>query len=370
LSGLDRIVEYEPADLTVLVQAGVRVASLQAELGKRGQRLPFDPPLPHLATIGGSLASNALGPLRSAFGGVRDLVIGMKVVHADGAVTKSGGKVVKNVSGYDLMRPHIGAFGTLGVIAEAGFKLSPLPRSARTIGASFASLESAAAATRSLMNSPFVPERLSLLTGPQAAREAASLQARRYDPSGKACLLVATLAGEPGATARMVDETFRACAGADATWKDEIEGVAADRIWAAGEPPSADAPVVTTRTTLKPADCFPFLRQVEESPDPRPLAPNAIAHPAFGTVIVHWRPIGATFEAEQDLQKARAVVGQSRKASARFEVQTVVERCPATLKREIDVWGDIGPSIAIMQSMKTQFDPAGVLNPGRFAGGI
>ncbi|MBI4307002.1 MAG: FAD-binding oxidoreductase [Chloroflexi bacterium] len=367
---LDQIVEYEPADLTVIVQAGVTIASLQAELVRQGQRLPFDPPSPHLATIGGSLASNAAGPLRSAFGGIRDFVIGMKVVHADGTITKSGGNVVKNVSGYDLMRPHIGAFGTLGVIAEAGFKLIPLPRSVRTIAAEFGSLESAEAACKRLMSSPFVPERLSLFTGTVAASALASLRGAKGDTGGEACLLLTTLAGGPNATARMVDETARLIRAAGPAWHDEPESAVADAVFALAEQTSENVPRVTARATLNPTDCFQFLRSIYRDAAAGPLTPGAVVHVGFGTVILHWRPARASFEAEQLLQATRSAIEQSRNAAARFGGNAVIERCPVELKSQVDIWGDVGPSIEIMRMMKTQFDPAGVLNPGRFVGGI
>ena len=133
VSHLDAIVEHNPADLTVTAQAGIIVAGLQRVLGEEGQFLAIDPPLPDRATIGGTLASGADGPLRWHYGHPRDSVIGMRVVQADGTVTKSGGQVVKNVSGYDMSRLHIGGLGTLGVIAEVSFKLTPLPQRQATL---------------------------------------------------------------------------------------------------------------------------------------------------------------------------------------------------------------------------------------------
>ena len=143
LTGISGIVEYEPADLTIVVSGGTTVAELQTLLGESGQRLDFDPPEPAAATIGGSLASNAVGPLRSSVGGVRDLAIGLQVVEADGAVTKSGGRVVKNVQGFDLVRLHIGALGTLGIITEVAFKVAPFPADTQTVAGWFDGLDAA-----------------------------------------------------------------------------------------------------------------------------------------------------------------------------------------------------------------------------------
>src|SRR5262249_8238640 len=128
LRRFDRLVEHEPGGLTVTVQAGVTIASLQAALGTRGQWLSLDPagagPAPR-ATVGGVLAANASGPRRHLYGTARDLLIGVTVVTADGEVVRGGGKVVKNVAGYDLPKLFVGSYGTLGIIVEATLKLRP-----------------------------------------------------------------------------------------------------------------------------------------------------------------------------------------------------------------------------------------------------
>ena len=122
LVGMSGIIAHEPADLTVTVEPGLPLANLQAALAEHGQFLPLDPPCEPAATIGGVLAANAFGPLRHAYGTSRDWLIGIRVVHADGSVSKSGGRVVKNVTGYDMHKLYVGSLGTLGVIAEATLK--------------------------------------------------------------------------------------------------------------------------------------------------------------------------------------------------------------------------------------------------------
>src|SRR5919202_2765316 len=138
-TGLDRVVEYEPADLTVTVEAGLRFADLQKTLSEQGQMLAFDPPAAPEATIGGLVATNASGPLRFAHGSARDLVIGTRVANPDGALTRAGGRVVKNVAGYDLNKLYVGGLGTLGVIVELSFKLAPIPPASATVVGSFGS---------------------------------------------------------------------------------------------------------------------------------------------------------------------------------------------------------------------------------------
>lgn len=133
MSGLNRIVAVEPGDLTITVEAGATLADVQAALRPHGLFLPLDPPHPERATIGGILATNAFGASRLGYGTARDWLIGLSVVNAEGKIVKGGGKVVKNVTGYDIPKLHIGALGTLGIIGEATFKVAPLPEAERTV---------------------------------------------------------------------------------------------------------------------------------------------------------------------------------------------------------------------------------------------
>jgi glycolate oxidase FAD binding subunit len=130
LKNMTALIEHDDANLTATVQAGMRVASFQEILGRRRQFLPLDPPHPERATIGGIVAANVNGPRRTMYGGVRDLVVGMKMVLATGERIKTGGKVVKNVAGYDLGKLFIGSLGTLGIVTETTFRMAPLPETA------------------------------------------------------------------------------------------------------------------------------------------------------------------------------------------------------------------------------------------------
>src|SRR3954470_22409963 len=130
---LDRVVEYEPADQVVTAECGVTLAQLQGELGKHGQRLALDPPRPDKATVGGIIASNAFGPLRTRYGSIRDLIIGISIIRADGTRAKGGGKVVKTVAGFDLPKLMCGSFGTLAFIATVTFRVPPLPEKKLTL---------------------------------------------------------------------------------------------------------------------------------------------------------------------------------------------------------------------------------------------
>src|SRR5262245_43562964 len=163
LRRLSRVLEHEPGDLTATAEAGITLDALQAVLGARGQWLPLDPPSSGAATLGGVLAATAAGPRRPGCGTARDLVIGIRVVAADGQLIRAGGKVVKNVAGYDLAKLYIGSFGTLGIIVDATLKLRPRPEAVGACWATFPSLAPAAEAAALLAASELGPVALTLL---------------------------------------------------------------------------------------------------------------------------------------------------------------------------------------------------------------
>ena len=165
LGRLDRFVEHEPGDLTATVQAGMTFARFQAALRERGQWLSLDPPDADRATVGGVVAANASGPRRHLYGTARDQLIGVTVVTADGALVRGGGKVVKNVAGYDLPKLFVGSFGTLGIIVELTVRLRPVPEAERWVCVRFDRLKDAGAAVRAIMGSDLIPTAVELLDG-------------------------------------------------------------------------------------------------------------------------------------------------------------------------------------------------------------
>jgi glycolate oxidase FAD binding subunit len=180
LSRMSQLLEHEPGDLTATVQAGITVRTLQTALGERGQWLSLDPPDADVATMGGVLSANAAGSRRHLYGTARDVLIGVTVVCADGAVIRGGGKVVKNVAGYDLPKLFVGAYGTLGVIVEATVKLRPRADVEVLLASSFRSLKDCGLAVRQLLVSDLIPSAVDVLDGEAAgalglSREHASL---------------------------------------------------------------------------------------------------------------------------------------------------------------------------------------------------
>ncbi|MDA1258295.1 MAG: FAD-binding oxidoreductase, partial [Chloroflexi bacterium] len=362
----DRIVDYRPSDLVVVVEAGITVRRLQEELGKNGQRLAFDPPFPHTTTIGGALASNAVGPLRNSYGGVRDLVIGMSVVQADGTVTKSGGGVVKNVTGYDMARLHIGAFGTLGAIATVAFKIGPVPLARRTVAAWFDSVESAAGAGMRIINGAFMPEAITIIAGWRAASHASLLATQisgqlgdaSTDTDGCAVLLLVGLASGPATVERQVNDTTSTLGGAMADGYAVLDDEAQAAAWTLATEP-VPSPMLTVRSTLKPSSAFDLVNMLLDMAGPHEI--HIVGHVGFGTVEAHWLT---------DAGPARGLISSARKATEELGGVLTIERCPTEQKADLDVFGEIGAPLDVMRRMKQQFDPDGNLSPGRFAGRI
>src|SRR2546427_315888 len=215
LSRLNGVVDYEPADMTATFRAGSLLKEAQAVLGRNGQFIGLDPPYADLATLGGILATNSSGPRRLRYGASRDLVIAIRVVHADGKVTKGGAKVVKNVTGYDMNKLYIGSLGTLGIIVEATFRLHPMPAVERTCLASLDSVDAARDVVARILDSPLVPFAVELLN-PEASRRVAE-QAGLPWPKARCGLAVAIGSIRPEAVDAQLETVRRLCG--DPAWR-------------------------------------------------------------------------------------------------------------------------------------------------------
>ena len=352
LTSLSNDVVHEAGDLTLVADAGARISDIQSVLATSGQRLPFDVRSPESATLGGSVASNAAGQMSSSFGGIRDWVIGMKVVLADGTVTKSGGKVVKNVQGYDLHRLHTGAFGTLGVIAEVALKVVPIPAECSTVATWFESVSDAAEYAIQIVNGPVVPEAFSVFTGVKGGADNRSMQTSAAESS---VLVLATVSGGQRAVLRMENDLTGLAGALGASSYDVAKGEHSEAPWKSVMT-SAGAHEVTARITLKPRDAFRFLEKANASN----LGDGTIGElqAGFGSVTIS--------PGSADLQSTERIKGMA----AEFGRQVVIERCPIEIKKQIDVFGDSGTDVAVMRSIKQRFDPQRILNPGRFKGRI
>ncbi|MDP6666660.1 MAG: FAD-binding oxidoreductase, partial [Dehalococcoidia bacterium] len=370
------VVPYEEpfeiyADGTSIAGTNGWVGDLNAELAQEGQRLPFEVRDPARATIGGSVASNAPGRRQSSTGGIRDWVLGMQIVLADGTVTKSGGRVVKNVQGYDLHRLHTGAFGTLGVIAQVAFKLAPVPPAQQTIAAWFDDVRSANEVGLQLVNGLFAPEVISLVSGPLASAlvdatgEAApgvdSGSGPGSDGDDETWMLLIRLGGGVRSVERQVNEVTGTAGAGGATGYAVLDDDSAGRVWALLDD-AESAAGVAVRVSARVLDTLRIAESIRSgSPEIRGEL-STVCNLGFGAMTA----LASTSTDEQARDFVEAVFGAASHTSGSY----VVERCPLTVKQQLDVFSDVGNSIELMRRIKNQYDPANILNPGRFAGKI
>lgn len=363
LSGLDNLLYHEPADMVASVQAGVTMESFQNQLAKGGQTLPLDAPFPEKATVGGIIATGFTGPSRLAFGGPKDWMIGIRVVQPDGRVTKAGGRVVKNVTGYDLNKLYTGSLGTLGIIVEANFKLAPLPQERVTLVAIFPSLKSAVSAAGVLMSQTNTPQALQVVDQKLAARLSGPALS-----AGEAATLVRH-SGRRSAVRRMVNDTSKLLTQQGSQEVDALTEEAGTRLWQQMinlDWQDNDGPEMVLRITLLPSQIEDLVASFTGQ-EAVPLYQAISVDEGTGTVkLLFWKDDSAADESSQLL----ATVQRLREMARGYGAQVVVQRCPVAVKGSIDVWGESIEGLDLMRRIKNQLDPAGILNPGRFAGGI
>lgn len=394
LERLNRIVAHEPADQTATVEAGITMAGLQAGLGKRGQFLPLDPPHGDAGTLGGALATNASGVLRASFGTARDLVIGARVVQADGTVVRSGGQVVKNVAGYDLNKMYIGSLGTLGILAELNLKLQPLPAAGRLLIGTMAGIGEAAECAFRVMDSEIMPSFLEVASPPihSLLVEAAAGSEIGPGKNGGGENARAAVAGDGNlgddgdfaVAAGMIgtDETVNWQAGecerlfreAGASSVIHVVGDGYRRVLDAmrtfpggGLLPPGTGPGVTCRAGVTPDGVEALFRMAEEGCRRLSLGCGLLSHFASGHVAFVFYRTGTFRESDFDgLANLIATLRNTSDAQGVF----VVEHAPAALKKRVGVWGSTRGNRHLMEMLKIKFDPKGTLNPGRFVDGI
>jgi glycolate oxidase FAD binding subunit len=343
LTRMGRVIAHEPADLTVTVEPGVVLRDLQEQLAAHGQFLPLDPPCGGEATVGGVLGVNASGPMRHAYGTARDWLIGARAVHADGSTSKSGGRVVKNVTGYDMHKLHIGALGSLGVIAEATFKLAPLPPRRVDVAIACASAEAASALVLDARDAGLSLQSAELLS-PTAAH--AVVADTRWH-------IIARVAGGERAIDRTLREIDRLAHESGAQIDRHDDGAMWER-WSDVFAPRA----LALRVSVMPSAVAVTIDALD-----RVLAGTAArvsATVAAGLIRVNAEPPSD--------ERAAALSERVRAVAERNDGAMIVDAAPAALKRAIDVFGPLRSDFAIMKRLKEQFDPQGVLSPGRFAG--
>ena len=350
---LDRVGEHAWADMTVIAEAGCRVANLQQALAEHGQHLALDPLWPERATIGGILSTNDSGTLRLRYGSLRDLIIGITVALPDGTLARSGGRVVKNVAGYDLAKLFTGALGTLGVIVQAIFRLHPLPRETRslTFSGTPAALEQLLLA---ILAARLTPIGLQLRAAPGGARLDV-----RFD---------GTAAGIQSQVDQ-VDQVRRLAAPSPAPSESPADvWTSHQAIWD-GAAPAPPAPRrLLARLSVLPSRIAAACAQVERLAAARSRAWRMVVQ-GVGAGYVRLEgaagdepALRATF---LELREELAGTGDTKPGGT-----IVALGCPLAVKRGLDVWGPASDAQPVMARIKQRFDPHGTLSPGRFLGGI
>jgi glycolate oxidase FAD binding subunit len=349
LSRLAGILEYVPADMVATVQAGVTLDLLARELGKHGQMLALDPYGGGSRTVGGVLATNASGQRRFRYGTGRDLLLGARFVQADGTVTWGGSKVVKSVTGYDIPKLLTGSLGTLGVIVEATLRLHPVQPASGSWLFSFTSPEAAGSLVAAVLASSLEPERLAWLNagalervGSERAEAALALSvATVAEAVTSQGALLGSMASRLGARVSALDPGF----------------------WTRVGGALASSTVVKLASEIRR---LPFWAgEVERVISRHGLTVSLVGEAGNGILraAVEGSVAPDTW--------AREIVAPLREALAAEDGSLVVERAPLDLKRAADVWGPVPETaLAVMRRLKAEFDPRGVLNPGRFVGGL
>jgi FAD/FMN-containing dehydrogenase len=354
---LNRIIEHEPADLVAIAEAGVTLRDFNEALSQKGQWLPLDPPEDvdtARATLGGVVATGQGGAQQFGYGAPRRHVIGMKVVLADGSLIKVGGRVVKNVAGYDLCKLFTGSYGTLGVMVEVNFKLRPVPFETRTILAA-GKREDLICGARRVIDSRLFPVAVELLS-PGLAIEAGWSEERQP-------LLLIRFAGSLNA---VTQQTTGAIAQMDDNNRGVPARVASDdaSIWRSlASLPLRFADGLVWRVGLRPADVGTFTTKL--------AAPDEV-HSSDNPSAVMWHAgvgdgrIRVVDSFPQTEDKIIARLEELRAEAQSLGSALIIENAPAELRNRIDAWGTWGSSAGLMQRVKQQLDPDGILSPGRF----
>jgi glycolate oxidase FAD binding subunit len=352
LTALNDVLRYDPDDMTMSVQAGCRLDDLNTMLDEHRQVLPVDTAYPERATIGGMTAVGASGPRRMGYGPLRDLIIGMSVMSVDGVITKAGGQVVKNVTGFDMMRLHHGALGSLGIILSVNLKVIPKPQSERTVIATYSSLADADIAARSVVQSQLGVTAL-VVTNPDATRELADGEARQW-------AIAARCEAPPSAVVRQAERVteFLQNKAIEILTEDSSDRSAAR--W------DAICSALDQRT-----DSTDYAFRIG-----RVTSGLASSGEAIEGVLGTFENGRLTLDYGSGLAYVRIPCDRSESSSVSNLHQVLREHSdhvtlmtgPVEFKQSIDVFGGPGAGFSMVESLKSTFDPNNQLNPGRSNG--
>jgi len=367
LTRLGQIAHYDPGDLTLSVDAGMSVARLAEQLAQHNQFVPLEAPWWERATVGGTVASGVDSPLRQFYGTTRDFIIGAEFVTAAGALAKSGGRVVKNVTGYDLHKLAVGSLGTLVALTRVNFRTFPLPQARRAFLASFAQPGGAMELRKRIATSPLTPASLEIIS-PEAARRISAPDAPMDDGLWH---VLAGFEGTETVVARYERDLARLAEAAGA-----VQGrVVGDAGWTVMRArlreaiplllAASPAPMVCKVSVLpgKFAEVFEALRAAAG----KLSLECAILARGVGAVYFALLPERAEEESLARLEQAAAAIFEIAAAAGGH---ATIPWCPVALKKKVSIWGPSRADFGLMRRVKDAFDPAGLFAPGRFAGGF
>jgi glycolate oxidase FAD binding subunit len=368
LERLDRVVEFDPDNLCITVEAGMPLGRLQALVAERQERLPLDPPDADRVTLGGLVAANQSGPCRLLHGTARDWVLGLRVVLPDGTRIHCGGRVIKNVSGYDMNKLFIQSFGTLGIITEVTVKLLPMPVCRATVLGSFAGFAEAAAVLAEVQASFLLPEALELLD-PAAAD---LLQPVLGLETCGTFALVAGFSGSQSTVDRQVRD-LEAMAASRGGHTKTFREAQSDQAWTVitnvqgGAAP--DPRRVVCQLAVPIARTAGMLVSARTRAAAQGLTATVTAHVGSGLVRAALLP-GADQTEAVALAGLAAVTEALREEAVGVGGSLVLLEAPPRFKARVEAWGKPGSSFATMRRIKTEFDPQDLCSPGRFLGGM
>jgi glycolate oxidase FAD binding subunit len=350
LAGLNRIVDYPHRDMTITVEAGVNMTALAEQLARHGQRLPVDAAEAEQATLGGMIATNFSGPRRYGYGTLRDYVIGIAAVDGRGTPFKAGGRVVKNVAGYDLCKLLTGSIGTLAVITQATLKVRPLAEDTAFLTCNIDEWEQAETLLASLVTSRTTPAAVEIVCGPHWQTEPLLTVDRRS--------LGRLLIGFEGSSREVqwqivqLSSEWRNCG---AAMIDDHPGEAAQHLWAVlNRFAGLRAPLVL-KANLRPGAVTSFMKLLVEI-DPRV---SLQAHAGNGIVL-------ARFSEFAPNDASGILIRRLQPAAVAADGNVIVWSCSTGELTRRATWGAAPSDAALMRAVKEQFDPKGLLNPGRF----
>lgn len=362
LRRLSSVIEYNPADLVVVAEAGMTLLSLQAILAEYGQTLPLEVAFPETQTLGGIVATRAGSLTRAGSGAVRDWLIGCNAVGGDGQVIVGGGKVVKNVAGYDLPKLYCGSWGTLGVLTQVAFKLAPLPASRKTLLVMLSAERNSEEALDALAQSA-PPVAFAYLLNAQAAG------ALLGPDSPPAQYLVVGIDGLPEPVAAIARRVEAALAPFSLNAMDLPDSVAARLRSALRDLPARQHGELTVRCNILPSQVGAFARMLEWTARRYGFAAETIADAIVGIVWAHLSPNASDKDKDELALDARwmRLYPDLRDKIDRVGGSSVLERMPDVWRRAgTAVWSPVLAVAAYMRRLKAVFDPHGVFRPGRF----